>query len=200
MATILDILGATLIGGMLLILALNLMDTTNQFFFGQNDDLVVQQDLTSMTNTLEYDLRKMGFAVSEGDTVVLQADSTHLKFLGDCNGNWVPDTTYYYLGPTSELTNTANPNDRFLYRKINSLPAQGLKVGVVTIFYFNFLNQDGILVDVSNPVNFIGIKMIRITLQVESPFVYGINPNPQTYEYRRAFWQQTRLVSRNLRR
>jgi hypothetical protein len=200
MSAILDIIGATVIGGMLLILALNLMDTTNQFLFNQNDDLIVQQSLTSMTQTLEYDLRKMGFAVAENDTIVLQADSTHLKFLGDTNGNWIPDTIYYYLGPTSELTSTANPNDRFLYRKINNLPAQGLKVGVITLFYFNFLNQDGNLVDVSNPANFIGVKMIRITLQVESPYVYGINPDPTTYEYRRAFWQQTRLVSRNLRR
>lgn len=197
---ILDIMGSTIIGGMLLIMALSLMDTTNQFYYGQNDDLIVQENLTTTTEILEFNLRKMGFSVMENDTIVLLADSTHLTYLGDMNGDWVPDTVQFYLGTTSQLTSTKNPNDRFVYNKVNGLPSGGAVIGIVTLFSFDFLNQDGTLIDVSNPANYIGIKMIRITMQVESPDVYTASSNPSSNEYRRAFWQQTRLVSRNLRR
>jgi hypothetical protein len=200
MGSLLDIIGSTIIGGLLLIMALNLMDTTCQYFFSQNDDLIVQENLTALTQILEYDLRKMGFGVAEGLPVIYYADSTNLIYRGDITGDWIPDFIYYYLGNTSELNSTPNPNDRFLYRKVNGSPFAGYKVGVVTLFYFNYLNQDGILVDITNPANYQAVKMIRITLQVESSQVYGSNPNPQNYEYQRAFWQQTRLVSRNLRR
>ena len=200
MSTIIDILGSTIIGGMLLIMALNLIDTTNTYFYGQNDDLIVQQNLTTITQILEFNLRKMGFAVPEGTSVVVTADSTELRYLGDVDNNWVPDTVRFYLGPTSELTSTANPHDQFLYRTINSLPSGGDIIGVVTLFDFAYLDQDGLPVDTSNPINFSAIKMIRITMQVESQDVYSSDPNPNSWEFRRAFWQQTRLVSRNLRR
>lgn len=199
MATILDIVASTIIGGLLLIMGLNLIDTTNQYFYGQNDDLIVQQNLTALTEILEFDLRKMGLAVPEGKTSILTADSVRLKYLGDTDGNWVPDTVEYYLGATSQLSASKNPNDRYLYRKISTNPAAYI-AGTVTAFAFSYLDQDGVGVDVSHPANFPGIKMIRITMQVESPDVYSANPDPNALEYRRAFWQQTRLVSRNLRR
>ena len=200
MSTIIDLLGSTIIGGMLLIMALNLIDTTNTFFYGQNDDLIVQQNLTTITQILEYNLRKMGFAVPEKTTVIMTADSIELRFLGDADNDWAPDTVRFFLGPTSELTSTANPNDKFLYRTINSLPANGDIIGVVTHFNFAYLNQDGLTVDTSNPINFSAIKMIRITMLVESQDVFSADPDPNSWVFRRAFWQKTRLVSRNLRR
>ena len=200
MGTILDIINSTIIGGILLLIALILMDTTTDHFHSYGDDLIVQQNLTGTTKTLEYDLKKMGYGIPEWDSVVLIADSTHLKFRSDINKNGAIDTVEYYVGLKSELSATPNPDDRFLYRKINSTPTNGFKVGVVTNFNFDYLNQDGIIVDTSVPQNLIAIKMIRITLKIESSSVYGSNPNPDKNEYRTAFWQQTRLVSRNLRR
>ena len=200
MATILDIVASTIIGGLILIMALNLMDTTNQYFYGQNDDLIVQQNLTSLTEILEFDLRKMGLGVPEGTTTILAADSVQLKYLGDIDSNWVLDTLEYFLGSYSQVSHTKNPNDRYLYRRINNTPPGGYIAGTVTQFSFNYLDQDGALVDVSSPANYSAIKMIRITMQVESPDVYSADPDPNALEYRRAFWQQTRLVSRNLRR
>ncbi|MBC8204632.1 hypothetical protein ISS30_11110 [bacterium] len=200
MSVLLDILGSTIIGGLLLIMALNILDTTTSYYFGQNDDLIVQENLTTLTQILEYNLRKMGFAVPEGRAVIIFADSSQLMYLGDNDGDWQPDTVQFYLGGRYELNNTRNPNDRFIYRKVNSQPANGAIIGVVTMFDFTYLDQDGQVVDESYPANYSAIKMIRITLQVESSDVYTADPNPASTEYRRAFWQQTRLVSRNLRR
>lgn len=200
MNTLLDIIASYIIGGVLLIMALTLLDTSSKYFFSHSDDLIVQQHLTALTTTLEYDLKKMGFGVAESDQVVLQADSTHLKYLGDVNRNGTIDTMDYYVGPVSELSHTTNPDDRILYRKINGNPVNGFKVGTVTDFNFDYLDQDGLFLDTSIPANLMAIKMIRITLQVENTSVYGNDPDPAKGEYRTAFWQQTRLVSRNLRR
>ena len=116
------------------------------------------------------------------------------------NKDGIIETAEYYLGPESELSHTPNPDDRYLYRKIDNMPSAGFKVGVITLFQFDYLNQDGLIVDTSIPENLISIKMIRITLRIESSAVYSSDPDPDKKEYKTAFWQQTRLVSRNLRR
>ncbi|MFZ0389782.1 MAG: hypothetical protein WAN36_04935 [Calditrichia bacterium] len=200
MLFLLDVIGSNIIGGTLLIIALTLLNTSTKYFYSHSDDLIVQQNLTSITHTLEYDLKKMGFGLPENEQVIKQADSTHISYLGDIDRDGTADTLEFYVGPYSELSHTQNPNDRFLYRKINSSPSAGFMMGVVTEFKFDYLDQDGILLDTSIPGNMLAIKMIRITLQVENTSVYGNDPNPQADEYRTAFWQQTRLVSRNLRR
>lgn len=200
MSTLLDILNSTIIGGIIILMVLTVLDTRQSFFLAFNDDLIVQQNLTALSRTLEYDLKKIGFAIPEDEQVVMQADSTVFKFRGDIDKNWQADTLEYYTGSTSELASTANPRDRFLYRKVNGLPASGFNVGLVTDFLFEYLNQDGQVLDTSIPSNLLAIKMVRITFRVENPAVYGQDANPAQTEYQSAFWQQTRLVSRNLRR
>ena len=61
MGTILDIIASTVIGGILLLMALSFTDTTTKNFYAHGDDLIVQQNLTATTTTLEYDLKKMGY-------------------------------------------------------------------------------------------------------------------------------------------
>lgn len=195
MSSLIDIIGSSIIGGFLLLLLFNVMDTTGEYFISHGDDLIVQQNLTSIASILEHDLRKMGFMVPENQLSMIQADSTTLKFRGDIDKDFIVDTVEYYVGPTSDLTVTQNPDDRYLYRKVNGLPNTGAKAGVVTNFMFEYLDQDG------NPAANLGsIKMIRINMKVENSAVYGNDPNPKKTKYRTAIWRQTRLVSRNLRR
>lgn len=195
MGSLIDIIGSSIIGGLLLLLMFNVLDTTNEYFITHGDDLIVQQDLTSVASNLENDLRKMGYAVPEQELSIIEADSIKLKFRGDIDKNFVPDTIEYSLGSTDDLQNTQNPDDRYIYRKVNGLPNQGEKIGVVSDFKFEYLDQDG------NKVSSLpSIKMIRITMKVENSSVYGSDPNPNKSKYRTAIWQQTRLVSRNLRR
>lgn len=195
MSSLIDIIGSSIIGGFLLLLLFNVFDTTNEYFISHGDDLIVQQNLTSVASILEWDLRKMGFMVPESELSILQADSTSIKFKGDINKDFSLDTIEYYLGPTTDLLTTQNPDDRFIYRKRNGLPIMGAKVGVVTNFRFEYLDQDGNVVS-----GLSSIKMIRINMKVENAAVYGNDPNPKKTKYRTAIWQQTRLVSRNLRR
>lgn len=200
MGSLIDIIGSTMIGAIVILMVLNVLDTRHKFSYKYSDDLIVQQNLTSISKNLEYDLKKMGFAVPEEEDVLLLADSLHLRYRGDVDRNWQPDTVEYYVGPVSGAASTPNPRDRFLYRKVNGNPSNGDIVGLVTEFKFEYLNQDAELVDTSIPSNISSVKMMRITLRVENPAVYSGESNPSFSEYESAFWQQTRLVSRNLRR
>lgn len=195
MGSLIDIIGSSIIGGFVILLLFTVLNTTSEYFITHGDDLIVQQNLTSLASNLENDLRKMGYAVPENELSVIKADSTNLKYRGDIDGDFVPDTIEYYLGSTDDLKNTQNPDDRFIYRKVNDSPANGEKIGVVSKFQFEYLDQDG-----NKVTNLSVIKMIRITLKVENSAVYGNESNPNKDKYRTAIWQQTRLVSRNLRR
>ncbi len=200
MAVLIDILSSVFIGGFIILMAFGILDSTNKFLYSHNDDLIVQESLTSINTILEYDLDKMGFGVPENQNVVLWADSAHIQFLADLDRNWQSDTVEYYVGSATELSHSPNPSDRFLYRKVNGLPTNGFAIGVVTDFHFTYLTQDGKIVDTSNPLNLKTIKMIRTTMRIESPAVYGNEAQPEKSEYRTAFWQETNLASRNLRR
>ena len=200
MTVILDILSSIVIGGFIILMSFGILDSTNKFLYSHNDDLIVQQNLTAITTTLEYDLKKIGFGIPEHENVVLLADTTHMQMRGDINRDWHPDTIEYYVGPPSELAHTQNPEDRFLYRKINGLPNTGMRIGIVTDFRFSYLDQDRNVVDISNAFNWQKIKLVRTTLMVENPAAYTDKSNPDPDEYRTAFWQETDLVSRNLRR
>lgn len=200
MVVLLDVLNSIMIGGFIILMSFGILDSTNKFLYSHNDDLIVQQNLTALTETLEFDLKKIGFGIPEHEDVVLLADTTHIRMRGDINRDWQPDTIEYYVGPVSEMAHTQHPRDRILYRKINGNPNTGARVGLVTEFNFQFLDQDRNIVDISNSFNWKSIKMVRTTLMVENPAAYSDNPNPDPDEYRTAFWQETDLVSRNLRR
>jgi hypothetical protein len=85
MLAILDILNSIVVGGFIILMSFGILDSTNKNLYSHNDDLIVQENLTNITSTLEFDLKKMGFGVPEYESAVLQADSTHLRFRGDLN-------------------------------------------------------------------------------------------------------------------
>ena len=66
MAVILDILSSIVIGGFIILMSFGILDSTNKFLYSHNDDLIVQQNLTAITTTLEYDLKKIGFGIPVG--------------------------------------------------------------------------------------------------------------------------------------
>lgn len=131
-STLIDILGATIIGGMLLMILLRINDAAIENTFTYGSDLIVQQNLVSAVELLEYDFRKIGYCqdwtkIPDPSKSIVSADSSSISFLTDVavssaqlDGDGVVDTLTYYLGPTSELSNTGNPRDRLLYRKTNS--------------------------------------------------------------------------------
>ena len=96
----------------------------------------------------------------------------------------------YYIGPPSELRDTPNPRDRYLYRLLNNEPPVSTNMGITQfdLKYFDVFNNE-----IPSPVTVPGeIHTIQINITVEDPAAYD-------EKYNTVFWRQIRLAARNLR-
>ena len=193
-STLLDILGSILIGGLILLILFRLNTSATSNLYNNTSEANVQSAMISVGTVLENDFRKIGYCkdwtkIPDPTKVILLADTSSIKFLTDVNNDGIVDTLYYYLGPTSELTNTPNPRDRLLYRVVNSAPPKSSNVGI-TKFKLTYFDAFGNVL--ATPVTPPGqIQKMQIDLQVE-------NPEPVDSTYIVAFWRQIRLSARNL--
>lgn len=193
-STLIDILGSTVIGGMLLLILLRLNDASVENTYVYGGDLMVQQNLVSVVELLEHDFRKIGYCkdwekIPDPSKSIIAADSNSITFLTDENNDALVDTMRYYTGPTSELPGTTNPRDRNLYRVVNGKPFYA-NLGI-TEFKMQFFNAlgDSINFPVTVPSE---IYSMQINITVENTAAYDQN-------YSTAFWRQIRLAARNLR-
>lgn len=194
-STIIDIIGSTLIGGMLLMILFRMNDAAVENTYVYGGELLVQQNLVEVVTLLEYDFRKIGYCadwqkIPDPSDAILSADSNDITFLTDLDSDGNIDTLRYYTGPTSELSVTSNPRDMMLYRIENNESPKGANLGVTQ---FRMLYFDAI----GNVINFpitvpSEIYTMQINITVENTEAYDSN-------YSSAFWRQIRLAARNLR-
>lgn len=201
-STLLDILGSTVVGGMLILILFRLNDANVQNTYTNGSELIVQQNLTEIVKLIEYDFRKIGYCqnynkIQDPSKSIISADTSSISFLTDVadpshpKGDGNIDTLHYYLGPTSELSGTPNPNDRMLYRVVNNKTPGGSNLGV-TIFHLTYYNKLGSILPTPITGADLGeISRIEIDLQVETTAAYD-------KLYSTIFWRQIRLVARNL--
>ena len=198
--TILDILGSIIIGGMLMLILFRLTDAASENTYNYSQDLIVQENLTTVVEVLENDLRKLGYCkdwtkIPTPTQAILLADSTSIKFLTDVNNTGNVDTLSYYLGPTSELTSTPNPNDRLLYRVVDNETPRSANLGITqfSLLYFDSFG-DTLTFPITSPGQ---IASIQISIKIEDPEPrLDVNGHLQ---YVDAFWRQVRLEARNLK-
>lgn len=221
-SVILDIVGSIIIGGILLLTLFRMNDDATRNTYNFSGELIVQQNLVTSVEVLEYDFRKIGYCEDptqlphpEQDAI-LYADTSKIVFLTDImvppyddpQGDGTLDTLEYYLGPASQLPGTPNPNDRILYRVVNGIP-NGVNLGITKFkirYYTDSLLASGstTLAEISPsdlPIIYVsgtptGITALQIDIQVENTASYDAANNP----FRQAFWRQIRLSSRNLKR
>jgi type II secretory pathway component PulJ len=193
--TIIDILGAMFIGGILLLTLFRIQDNTISNFFYYNQDLVLQSNLLDIIEAVEGDLRRIGYCSNPDNfpdptKAVLAADSTSIRFLSDADLDGDMDTIYLTYGSVSELSSTNNPRDRILYRYVNGSATSTSGIGVITEFklrYFGALGNQ-----LTYPITALAsIVTMQVSILVENPDAYDQN-------YSTAYWRQVRLASRNL--
>lgn len=222
-SVILDILGSVIIGGILLLTLFRMNDNATKNTYNFSGELIVQQNLVTTVEVLEYDFRKIGYCEDPfalphpEENAILYADTSRIKFLTDLmvppyddpHGDGIIDTLEYFLGSTSELSGTPNPNDRILYRVVNNGSARGVNLGITKfrIRYFrDSLTASGSttlheILPAELPKSWVpgtptGITAVQIDIQVENTASYDAANNP----FRQAFWRQIRLSSRNIKR
>ena len=212
-STLIDILGSSLVGGMLLLILFRVNDTAIQNNYVYGGDLIVQEALVEAVRVIEYDFRKIGYCadytkIGFSDAIITIADTSRIEFITDIatssnpSGDGILDTIEYRLGPVSELANTTNPRDRILYRIVNHEQPKGSNIGITQF--------DLIFFDASNDTLHFPISDTRLiyTMQIDLTVentdavvdVYSDDPDEDSSRvYSQAVWRQIRLASKNLR-
>lgn len=194
-ATILDIAGAILIGGILMVSlhTVNQNVLTNIYYY--NSDIVNQGNLVSVVDFIERDIKRLGYSPDPAQLPtsaqsILTADTSRIKFVGDLDNDAVLDTVTYYLGPLSDMESTPNPRDRILYRRVDPGGRITSNLGVTE---FSLLYFDALSDTLPPPVLQTGrISAIQISVKVES--AASIDE-----QYAQGFWRQIRVSARNLK-
>lgn len=194
-STLIDILGSVIISGFLLIILMRLNDTAVENQYNNTQELILQQNLATSAMILENDFRRIGYCKSYNliqttDAIVSATDSS-ISFLTDVNDAGVVNTLSYYVGPTSELSSTPNPRDRFLYRVVDGETPVGVNLGVTQfrMVYFDQLG-DTLPFPITEP-SLIGSMEINIAVE---------NVAGYDEKYSSAFWRQIRLAAPNLQK
>jgi type II secretory pathway component PulJ len=208
-STIFDIITSTVIGGMLLLMALRLNAQAVETNAIYQNNLNLQQGMVALVDIVENDFRKIGYCkdftkISPPNIAIVSADSLSIKFLTDIPasptdfGDGFVDTVWYYTGSTG--SNPNNPREKPLYRVVNGNTATGWNLGVTrfALRYYDALG-DTLPFPISDP-KLIYTLEINISLESPAPLTeISYRDSASALEDFKVYWKQIRLASRNLR-
>ena len=182
MNIVLDILGSTIIAGLLTLMLLNFNIFQSNTRFASDSELQMQQNAKTIAEIINSDLRKIGFEYN--NTAFVEADSEKISFFSDIDRNGSVDVVTYFLGDSSEVTGTTNPKDRILYRVVNADTLKGPSLGL-TKAKFSYLDQF-----YTETTTLPDVKYVKAELWIESN-------EPVGDEYLFTYWEMT-INPRNL--
>jgi len=208
-STIFDIITSTVIGGMLLLMALRLNAQAIETNAIYQNNLNLQQGMVALVDIVENDFRKIGYCkdftkISPPNIAIVSADSLSIKFLTDIPssptdfGDGIVDTIWYYSGSTG--SNPNNPREKPLFRVINGNTATGWNLGVTrfALRYYDALG-DTLHFPIIDP-KLIYTLEINISLESPAPLTkIEYRDSVSALEDFKVYWKQIRLASRNLR-
>jgi hypothetical protein len=190
MQAIHDIIGSVVIGGIIVMMMLSFNSSVMEGSVNQTFNSIVQSNVTSLTEMIEYDFRKMGYRVGTiHDSAIVYADSVRILMKGDLDNDHVVENVAYFLDVAGR-SGHVNPRSRILYRQVNGGAAQKINLGVTRfhLAYYDF--NDKLITE--NPVKApSAIKALRIAVTVEST-------SPIDESYAGGTWERT-ITPKNLR-
>ncbi len=208
-STILDIVGAVVIGGLVLLGIITLNKSSSEKASDVRGEVISQQNLVSLVELIEHDFSRIGYcenvdSIMASEDMIISADSTKITFWTDLSlsktnfrGDGTRDKLTYELGPL--VNETPNPDDRVLYRYANSGSKDASNMGVTKFKIHYYDNLNNIL---SFPVDTKKIAKLSIELKIEDPYGYDTeNPNKTHFEkYPTMYWKQIKVTVKNLNR
>jgi hypothetical protein len=186
MNTILDIMGATIVGGIVLMLLIKLNVTTGQARYSSDTDLQVQGNAKTLADIIDNDLRKIGYKYGSG--AITEADSNKITFYSDIDNNWSVNKVTLCSSDAGADHASSNPHNRILYRVVDNDTSKGPSLGL-TRLKFTYMNLDG---KVTTTLD--SIKYIKAEIWIESGVQVTYQNKP---EYLTSFWEVT-VNPRNL--
>ena len=177
MSAMLDLVGSFIIGGLLMMMILNVNTNFNQMSTEDQLELIVQQNLAELVEEIEFDFRKIGYGMANPWLSIVSADTSSITFWSDLDNDGNVEFVSYQLGPTWEVSGTVNPRDRILRRSVNGTPVGG-SLGVVDFQLILYDVLGAVTTDLTT------VKRIDYHLFLESPF-------PSDSVYARSAWNAT---------
>jgi hypothetical protein len=190
MQVIYDIIGSIIIGGIILLMLLSFNSSVMEGSAVQTFNSIVQSNMTSVTDLVEYDFRKMGYRVgSVYDSAIVYADSSNIVMKGDLDNNGTVEKVAYYLDVAAK-SGHVNPRSRILYRQVNGNAPQRINLGI-TQFRMKYYDANDALI-AQNPVKAPStIRSIRLLVTMEST-------SPYDTVYAGTTWERT-ITPKNLK-
>ena len=171
MSILYDIVISVAIGGILLAMLVGFNGNIAEQATAQTVKLLAQTNLTTLTNVVEYEFRKMGYLVPKNtDSAIVYADSNKITFKGDFDNNGTVDMLTYSLNLTGSSGN-ANTKTRILYRTPNNQPASAINVGI-TRFRIWYYDRNGNPLTANPLPRPSQVKYMRVGINLESTVPY----------------------------
>jgi hypothetical protein len=123
MWTLLDTIGASVIGSSIIFMVLALNMQLNNVSNQITENNIIQSHYTASMDIIDYDIHKMGYR-ADGDKVLL-SDSTNLKYCVDLGDNGSVDTVYYTAATT--VTDSIG-NDIYIGRQVNNGATENISI------------------------------------------------------------------------
>lgn len=186
MAVMLDVIGAALLVGMLMLTILNVNINMTVETYKSASEFHTQTEMIQLARIMEFDIYKMGYAVSK--PAVVAADTSHLKFranLQDVAG--ARDSIEYILG--TPVTTSVNPKDRHLLR-VENITHVSISYSVTKFFLTYYDADDSVMATPVTGAMLDSIRAIKVYLALESP-------QPFDSSYAGAFYEKI-IYPRNL--
>jgi len=188
---LLDIVGSFIIAGMVVMILLTVNINNSASSSVILFTTLEQRKVTDVSELIEYDFYKLGYRIP-GEKISV-ADSNEIKFYTDINDNDLADSIHYYLGETTDLSYTSNPDDKPLHRNRNNQDSLSTEIPVVD-FHLSYFDSIGNSLDYASLTSSAGrelIKSIKIKITVESDEIYD-------EQYRTSEWKK-KISPKNLR-
>ena len=112
MQAFIDYLGSTFFFGIFVLAFITLTWSISSSINRLNTDVIEQKDMVQFVMVLDRDFNRMGYRNASPDFTAGALDSTQIRFYADIDNNGLIDTLHYFLGATTDLSTTSNPNDR----------------------------------------------------------------------------------------
>lgn len=175
MSSFLDIIGALMIFGVVLVMSLNLniftMQKNTQYILrtSNQEKITGTESYVGLGGIIENDLYKIGV----GDTLtpsITNADTNLITFRADMDNNGTVDSVKYFTSTPPVVPAGGNPNIKYLYRRQNTQSGTAGWTGVSSL-RFVYLDEMGktILAPVADTL-LSTIRSIRVKMMVENSY------------------------------
>jgi len=196
-STIVDIIGSFFVAGILLLMGLSLNASSNEVRATYSGNYNLQANLTTLVEMLQTDFRKIGYCRvwQNMSNPIQDAEANKIIFRADLYNTGTVNTVTYYTGPTSELNDTPNPSDFYLYRKVDGGTPTKMNFGT-TQFSLAYRDASDSALNFPIPDPRL-VYYMTVSLAVSTPAPYKEEFSKDSSKYQ-VYWKQVRLVSRNL--